>query len=186
MQKEQKDQGQQVTQADSMEQAKQLALVLMDALQTHGLGEVHLEVGTVKIKVKAKDIPVVQPVIQPVTTVATASPGALTASSSAGVVASSEDASSDSATSSTTEEENGTPVKSPLVGTFYSAPSPEAPPFVLVGQHVNKGDILFIIEAMKTMNEIKSPCDGTVSRVLALPGDMVEYNQTVVMIDEDE
>ena len=65
----------------------------------------------------------------------------------------------------------GTEVKSPLVGTFYSSPSPDAPPFVLVGQKVKEGDTLFIIEAMKTMNEIKSPCDGTVSRILAQPGD---------------
>ena len=77
----------------------------------------------------------------------------------------------------------GTPVKSPLVGTFYSSPAPDAPPFVLVGQKVKEGDTLFIIEAMKTMNEIKAPCDGTVVRILAQPGDMVEYNQTVVIIE---
>ena len=77
----------------------------------------------------------------------------------------------------------GTEVKSPLVGTFYSSPSPDAPPFVLVGQKVKEGDTLFIIEAMKTMNEVKSPCDGTVSRILAQPGDMVEYNQTVAIIE---
>lgn len=191
MQKEQEQQEKQekqekdtkrVKQADTMEQAKQLALVLMDALQTHELGEVQLEVGSVKIKVKAKDTPVVQPVIQPVTTVATtaASPAI------AGTAVPSEEGTTDATSAATTEEETGTPVKSPLVGTFYSAPSPDAPPFVLVGQHVNKGDILFIIEAMKTMNEIKSPCAGTVARILALPGDMVEYNQTVVVIDADE
>ena len=59
------------------------------------------------------------------------------------------------------------------MGTFYSSPSPDAPPFVLVGQKVKEGDTLFIIEAMKTMNEVKSPCDGTVTRILAQPGDMV-------------
>lgn len=171
-------------QADRLEQVKQLTLALMDALQTRGLGEVQLEADNVKIKIKAKDTPVVQPVIQPVTTVATTSPSPLGSAAAAGAVAAPEEVSAEP-TAGTTEEETGTPVKSPLVGTFYSAPSPEAPPFVLVGQHVSKGDILFIIEAMKTMNEIKSPCDGTVARILALPGDMVEYNQTVVVIDED-
>ena len=48
---------------------------------------------------------------------------------------------------------------------------------------VKEGDTLFIVEAMKTMNEIKSPCDGTVVRILAQPGDMVEYNQTIVVIE---
>ena len=69
------------------------------------------------------------------------------------------------------------------MGTFYSSPSPDAPPFVLVGQKVKEGDTLFIVEAMKTMNEIKSPCDGTVVRILAQPGDMVEYNQIIVVIE---
>ncbi|MFR4973253.1 MAG: acetyl-CoA carboxylase biotin carboxyl carrier protein [Butyricicoccus pullicaecorum] len=76
------------------------------------------------------------------------------------------------------ESFSGTPVEAPLVGIFYSAPAPEEPPFIEVGQQVKKGDTLFIIEAMKTMNEITAPCDGTVSRILAQNGDMVEYKQT--------
>ncbi len=78
---------------------------------------------------------------------------------------------------------SGTPVEAPLVGVFYSAPAPEEPPFIEVGQQVKKGDTLFIIEAMKTMNEIVAPCDGTISRVLAQNGDMVEYNQVLVVIE---
>ena len=54
---------------------------------------------------------------------------------------------------------------------------------MLVSQKVKKEDTLFSIEAMKTMNEGKSPCDGTVTRILAQPGDMVEYNQTVAIIE---
>ncbi len=77
---------------------------------------------------------------------------------------------------------SGTPVEAPLVGVFYSAPTPEEPPFIEVGQQVKKGDTLFIIEAMKTMNEIVAPCDGTISRVLAQNGDMVEYKQVLVVI----
>ena len=77
----------------------------------------------------------------------------------------------------------GTQVKSPLVGTFYSSPSPDEPPFVLVGQQVKEGDTLCIIEAMKIMNEIKAPCDGKVIRIMAQPGDMVEYNQVLCVIE---
>ncbi len=77
----------------------------------------------------------------------------------------------------------GTPVEAPLVGVFYSAPAPEEPPFIEVGQQVKKGETLFIIEAMKTMNEIVAPCDGTVSRILAQNGDMVEYKQVLVVIE---
>ena len=81
------------------------------------------------------------------------------------------------------ESFSGTPVEAPLVGIFYSAPAPEEPPFIEVGQQVKKGDTLFIIEAMKTMNEITAPCDGTVSRILAQNGDMVEYKQVLVVIE---
>lgn len=77
----------------------------------------------------------------------------------------------------------GTTVDAPLVGIFYGAPAPEEPPFIEVGQTVKKGDTLFIIEAMKTMNEIAAPCDGTVSRILAQNGDMVEYKQPLVVIE---
>ena len=77
----------------------------------------------------------------------------------------------------------GTQVKSPLVGTFYSAPSPDEPPFVLVGQEVREGDTLCIIEAMKVMNEIKAPCSGKVVRIMVQPGDMVEYNQLLCIIE---
>lgn len=77
----------------------------------------------------------------------------------------------------------GTQVKSPLVGTFYSSPSPDEPPFVLVGQEVREGDTLCIIEAMKVMNEIKAPCSGKVVRIMAQPGDMVEYNQVLCIIE---
>ncbi len=77
----------------------------------------------------------------------------------------------------------GTQVKSPLVGTFYSSPSPDEPPFVLVGQEVKEGDTLCIIEAMKVMNEIKAPCSGKVVRIMAQPGDMVEYNQVLCIIE---
>ncbi len=149
---------------------KDVALELMNALKAKNLGEVELEMDDVKIKIKsAPPAPVVPVAAAPVA--AAAAPAAAPA------------AAQDEAAAAPAEElPAGTEVKSPLVGTFYSSPAPDAPPFVLVGQKVKEGDTLFIIEAMKTMNEVKSPCDGTVSRILAQPGDMVEYNQTVAII----
>lgn len=74
---------------------------------------------------------------------------------------------------------NLTEVKSPLVGVFYSAPSPEGEPFVKVGSAVKKGDVLCIVEAMKLMNEIVAEQDGTVVDICAHNGDIVEFGQTL-------
>ena len=68
-------------------------------------------------------------------------------------------------------------VKSPIVGTFYSSPSPDAPPFVQVGETVKRGQILCIVEAMKLMNEIEADQAGEVMRLLAENGKPVEYGQ---------
>ena len=69
-----------------------------------------------------------------------------------------------------------------LVGTFYLAPSPEEDPFVKPGDAVTKGQTIGIIEAMKLMNEIVAECDGTVEKVLAENGEMVEYGQPLFCI----
>lgn len=79
----------------------------------------------------------------------------------------------------------GTPVKSPIVGVFYSASSPESDPYVTVGKTVKKGDIVCIIEAMKVMNEIKAPCDGTVTSILVENEELVEYDQALMVIEEN-
>lgn len=76
----------------------------------------------------------------------------------------------------------GTLIKSPIVGTFYSAPSPDAPPFVSVGHKVKKGQVLCVIEAMKMMNEIESETDGVISRILVENGDLVEFGQALFEI----
>ncbi len=73
-------------------------------------------------------------------------------------------------------------VTSPLVGTFYSAPTPDAPPFVKVGDTVKKGQVLAIIEAMKLMNEIESEFDGVVEAVLVNNEAVVEYGQPLFRI----
>lgn len=77
----------------------------------------------------------------------------------------------------------GNEMKSPLVGTFYNAPSPDAEPFVKVGDHVTKGQTLGIIEAMKLMNEIECEYDGVIKEILVDNMDMVEYGQTLFIIE---
>ena len=83
------------------------------------------------------------------------------------------------------KESTGTPVKSPIVGVFYGASSPESDPYVTVGKTVKKGDIICIIEAMKVMNEIKAPCDGTVTSILVENEALVEYDQALMVIEEN-
>jgi acetyl-CoA carboxylase biotin carboxyl carrier protein len=81
------------------------------------------------------------------------------------------------------EEPTGHTLKSPMVGTFYRAPSPGAPSFVEVGQSVTKGQTLCIIEAMKLLNEIESDVSGTVKAILVENGQPVEYGQPLFLID---
>ena len=83
------------------------------------------------------------------------------------------------------EDEDLYIVKSPMVGTFYTSPSPDKAPFVSVGDTVNTSSILCIIEAMKLMNEIESEVSGTIKEILVKNGEMVEYGQPLFKIKED-
>jgi acetyl-CoA carboxylase biotin carboxyl carrier protein len=74
-------------------------------------------------------------------------------------------------------------ITSPIVGTFYRSPSPEAAPFVEVGLKVNKGQVLCIIEAMKLMNEIESDAEGIVVKILVENGQPVEYGEPLFLIE---
>jgi acetyl-CoA carboxylase biotin carboxyl carrier protein len=74
-------------------------------------------------------------------------------------------------------------VTSPMVGTFYRAPSPDAPPYVEVGARVGKGSVLCIIEAMKLMNELESEVGGTIAKILVENAQPVEYGQVLFLID---
>ncbi len=80
-------------------------------------------------------------------------------------------------------EISGHTINSPMVGTFYSAPSPGAKPFATVGQQVNVGDTLCIIEAMKLMNQIESDKAGIIKAILVENGQPVEYNQPLFVIE---
>ena len=77
----------------------------------------------------------------------------------------------------------GHTVTSPLVGTFYSAPSPDSPSFVNVGDRVKKGQVIGIIEAMKLMNELERDFDGVVKEILVKDEDVVEYGQPLFILE---
>ena len=81
------------------------------------------------------------------------------------------------------EEVGGHTVKSPMVGTAYLAPQPEAPPFVKLGDSVREGQTLLIIEAMKVMNQIRAPRAGRISRVYIGDAEPVEYGTALMLIE---
>jgi len=78
---------------------------------------------------------------------------------------------------------SGTQITSPMVGSFYSSSSPDADPFVSVGDQISVGDTLCIIEAMKIMNPIEAEVSGTIKRILVQNADPVEFGQTLFVIE---
>ena len=87
------------------------------------------------------------------------------------------------AASGAEDEDDSFVIKSPLVGTFYSAPAAGAAPFVKVGDRVKKGQVLGIVEAMKMMNEIESDCDGTIAEICVANESAVEFGQPLFKIN---
>lgn len=81
------------------------------------------------------------------------------------------------------EAPKGKAITSPMVGTFYAAPSPEAEPFVEVGKTIAEGDVVCIIEAMKLMNEIKSEHSGKVTQICVKNGDPIEFGQVLMYVE---
>ncbi|RFM24670.1 MAG: acetyl-CoA carboxylase biotin carboxyl carrier protein [Candidatus Thermochlorobacter aerophilum] len=75
-------------------------------------------------------------------------------------------------------------IRSPMVGTFYRAPSPEANPYVQVGDYITKGKVLCIIEAMKLMNEIESDVEGKIVKIMVENAQPVEYDQVLFLVEE--
>jgi acetyl-CoA carboxylase biotin carboxyl carrier protein len=142
-----------------VDKIKQLSEILKD----QDLTEIEVEMGDLKIKVR-KESSVVHAAAP-----ATIAP-AVAASSSA-------PASPKAAPSADLFE-----VKSPMVGTFYASPSPDAPAFVKVGDKIKKGDALCIIEAMKLMNELPAEVSGEVVEILASNADAISYGQVIMKI----
>jgi len=81
------------------------------------------------------------------------------------------------------DNNSGSSIKSPIVGTFYRKPAPDKPPFIDIGSHVNAGDVVCIVEAMKMMNEIKSEFTGQVTAINVEDGAPVEFDQSLIVID---
>ncbi len=144
---------------------------LMREFNDSGIYKMSLEIEDTKIKLEKE--PVINNYSQPQVSVMPAP---------AAVPVVNQDIIQNSNSETTEEELSGTAVKSPVVGTFYAASAPGAEPYVKEGQKVNKGDVICIIEAMKMMNEIQAPITGTVSKILVKEEEMVEYDQTIMLI----
>lgn len=145
-----------------IEYIEKLAKIITDT----SLTEISIEDGDQAITLR-KDLP-------PVSAVAAApvvsAPVAASASTSA-------------APQAPAEAHKGNAITSPMVGTFYSAPSPDAEPFVKVGQDINKGTKVCIIEAMKLMNEIESEFSGKVTEICVTDGQPVEFGQVLMYVE---
>lgn len=137
------------------------------------LGKIDIKVQDSHIVIEDKKCP---PVLPPLPSVMPAAVQALP--SQANAVSEPE-----TAPAASKEKLIGNIVKAPIVGTFYAAPSPDRPPFVKTGQKVRKGDVLFIIESMKLMNEIQSEFDGVVKKIFVSDATAVEYDQPIMVIE---
>src|ERR1700687_1338074 len=145
---------------------------LIDLVQESGIGEIEITEGEEKVRISRQG-PSSPPVVM-------AAPGMLPLASCAPGGAAPAPAPAPAAPA---PEAKGHTLKSPMVGTFYRAPSPGAPSFVEVGQSVSKGQTLCIIEAMKLLNEIESDVSGTIKAILVENGQPVEYGQPLFLIE---
>ena len=150
---------------------------LIDLVQESGIGEIEITEGEEKVRI-CRQAPGTAPVIM-------AGPGVQPMSYAAPMapMPGAAPAAGAQAAAPVPPEPKGHQLKSPMVGTFYRAPSPGAPPFVEVGQQVTKGQTLCIIEAMKLLNEIESDASGTVKAILVENGQPVEYGQPLFTIE---
>ena len=144
---------------------------LIELLDESGIAEIEITEGDYGVRISryAGQVAVPAPVAMPAVA---AAPAAVAAPAPASPVAVAE------------TEEDGHIVTAPMVGTFYNAASPGSPPFVQVGDRVNSGDILCIVEAMKMMNQIEAEVSGTIKSIRVQNGDPVEYGQILFVIDQ--
>jgi acetyl-CoA carboxylase biotin carboxyl carrier protein len=145
---------------------------LIDLVQESGIGEIEITEGEEKVRITRQSAPgpsvMMAPQMQPMAYGAASGPSA---------------AAAPPAEAAPPPEPKGHQLKSPMVGTFYRAPSPGAPSFVEIGQSVTKGQTLCIIEAMKLLNEIESDASGTIKAILVENGQPVEYGQPLFLIE---
>jgi acetyl-CoA carboxylase biotin carboxyl carrier protein len=139
---------------------------LIDLVQESGIAELEITEGEEKVKIVKGGVAVAAPT-PAVAPAVEARPAAAAAPAPAG---------------EPEPAQEGHVVKAPMVGTFYRSPSPDAKPFVEVGQAVKEGDTICIIEAMKLMNEIEADASGTVKAILVENGQPVEYGQPLFIL----
>jgi acetyl-CoA carboxylase biotin carboxyl carrier protein len=138
---------------------------LMELLEQSGMAEIEIYEGEESIRIsRYGNSPMAAPV-------AIAAP-----------IAAAPVAAVDSAVTDAPATIDGHPISSPMVGTFYGSASPTTDAFVSIGQHVNQGDTICIVEAMKIMNQIEADQSGTVTEILCKDGDAIEFGQTLVVI----
>ncbi|MDD7371665.1 MAG: acetyl-CoA carboxylase biotin carboxyl carrier protein [Blautia sp.] len=150
-------------------------ITLIKTVSDSNLTQFSLEEGNLKISMKTdKQTKVISAPVMPLPTAGESVPSA--------VISAAEEVQKAEVLVGGETEPEGNVVKSPLVGTFYNAPSPEAEAFVKPGDTVKKGQVLGIVEAMKLMNEIESEFDGVVKQVLVENEQVVEYGQPLFVI----
>lgn len=153
----------------------------MDLKHLREVLELVAECDVSEVEIEEEDLRLVirkyAPVQAPQVTYATAPPAAAAPSPAAAPAA------EVAATAPEASKPSGTEVRAPIVGTFYAAPNPDSDAYVKVGQRVNAGDTLCIIEAMKLMNEIESEVSGTVTAILVDNATPVEFDQPLFVID---
>ena len=149
---------------------------LIDLGQESGIGEIEITEGEERVRIARGGHVAIAPMAgaTPVPVAPAHVPAATSAAPAPGAAA--------AAPAEAAPAETGHTVKSPMVGTFYRAPSPEAKPFVAVGDTVKEGQTLCVIEAMKLMNEIESDAAGVVKAILVENGQPVEYGQALFVI----
>ena len=144
---------------------------LIDLVQESGIAELEITEGEEKVKIVKGGEATVTPVA-PAAAPPAAAPAAGAAAAPAAAAAAAEE-----------PAQPGHVLKAPMVGTFYRSPSPEAKPFVEVGQNVKAGETVCIIEAMKLMNEIEADATGMIKVILVESGQPVEYGQPLLIIE---
>ena len=145
---------------------------LIDLVQESGIAELEITEGEEKVKIVKGGVVSVSGVAP-----AIAAPAAEVRPAAAPAPAAAPPAGANAAAG-----QEGHVVKAPMVGTFYRSPSPDAKPFIEVGQAVKEGDTICIIEAMKLMNEIEADASGTVKAILVENGQPVEYGQALFIL----
>jgi len=146
---------------------------LIDLVQESGIAELEITEGEEKVKiVKGGAVSLAPIAMMPAAAAPAAGAAAPAGAAGAAPAAPAEPAAG----------QEGHVVKAPMVGTFYRSPSPDAKPFVEVGQAVKEGDTICIIEAMKLMNEIETDATGTIKAILVENGQPVEYGQPLFLL----